>query len=64
MRANLPVHKTTLSSRQNPPAPVTTVAERFQMVWDLTREAWELMGKPLDESRLPRHVVRVERGRR
>lgn len=41
-----------------------TPGERLAMMWQLTLDSWAFMGKPLDESRLPRHVVRVlRRGR-
>lgn len=33
----------------------------LNMMWQLTRDAWAMMGEPLDESRLLRHVVRVVR---
>ena len=39
----------------------TTPAERLQMVWQLTLDAWAFKGEPLAELRLPRHVVRVLR---
>jgi hypothetical protein len=41
-----------------------TPAERLEMVWPLTVEAWLFMGKPVDESEFQRHVVRVVRGGR
>lgn len=41
-----------------------TPGERLAMMWQLTLHSWAFMGKPLDESRLPRHIVRVlRRGR-
>jgi hypothetical protein len=39
----------------------TTPAERLQMMWQLTLDAWTFKGEPLAELRLPRHVVRVLR---
>jgi len=42
----------------------TTPEERFDMMWPLVVDTWAFMGKPLDESRLQRHVVRVVRGKR
>ena len=42
----------------------TSVAERVAMVWPLTLDAWTFAGEPVVEPRLPRHVVRLERGRR
>lgn len=41
-----------------------SVEERLAMMWPLALEAWEFMGDPVREPRLPRHVVRVVRGRR
>ncbi len=38
-----------------------TRGERMAMVWEITKDAWAFMGKPVDESRLQRHVVRVYR---
>ncbi len=42
----------------------TTPAERIGMMWQLALDAWAFMGGADAESRLPRHVVRVIRGRR
>jgi hypothetical protein len=42
----------------------TTMAERIQMMWQLTVDAWAFKEGFAVESRLPRHVVRVERRRR
>lgn len=42
----------------------TTAAERIAMMWQLTLDAWAFTGTADAESRLPRHVVRVIRGRR
>lgn len=42
----------------------TTAEERVAMMWPLVIDAWAFMGKPVDESRLQRHVVRVVRGGR
>ena len=41
----------------------TTPAERIGMVWPLTLEAWAFRGMMDAESRLPRHLVRVHRGK-
>jgi hypothetical protein len=41
----------------------TTPAERIGMMWQLALDAWEMMGEPVVEPRLPRHVVRVIRGK-
>ena len=39
----------------------TTMAERLQMMWQLAADAWAFKEGCVVESRLPRHVVRVER---
>jgi hypothetical protein len=39
----------------------TTPAERVQMMWQLTLDAWTFKGEPVAELRLPRHIVRVLR---
>lgn len=39
----------------------TTMAERIQMMWQLTVDAWAFKEGFAVESRLPRHVVRIER---
>jgi hypothetical protein len=42
----------------------TTPAQRLEMMWQLALDAWAMMGEPVVEPRLPRHVVRlVRRGR-
>jgi hypothetical protein len=41
----------------------TTAEERLNMMWQLAIDAWAMKGEKV-ESRLPRHVVRVIRGRR
>ena len=41
-----------------------TPAERLAMVWPLTLQAWIFTGKPLAQSRLPRHTVRILRRKR
>jgi hypothetical protein len=38
--------------------------DRLRMMWQLTLDAWAFKGDDSAQSRLPRHVVRVERGRR
>ncbi len=42
----------------------TTPDERVGMMWQLALDAWAMMGDRDAESRLPRHVVRIVRGRR
>jgi len=39
----------------------TTEAERVSMVWEITKDVWVFLGERNAESRLPRHVVTVER---
>jgi len=39
----------------------TTPAQRIEMMWQLTLDAWAFKGEPLAELRLPRHIVRVLR---
>ena len=39
----------------------TTPAERLQMMWQLTVDAWAFKGEQVAELRLPRHIVRVLR---
>ena len=36
-------------------------AERMDMMWQLTIDAWAFTGSRAAESRLPRHVVRIHR---
>jgi hypothetical protein len=40
-----------------------TAAERLEMMWPLTVDAWTFLGE-LIEPRLQRHTVRIVRGRR
>ena len=39
----------------------TTAAERLQMMWQLTLDAWAFKGEPVNDQKLPRHVVKVRR---
>lgn len=39
----------------------TSPAERLEMMWQLTLDAWAFKGEPVAELRLPRHIVRVLR---
>ena len=42
-----------------------TAAERVELVWQLSKESWQLAQQDdEDESRLPRSVARVVRGER
>ncbi len=38
-----------------------TMAERIEMVWPLTVTAWAFKGEAVGESRLPRHIVHIQR---
>jgi len=38
-----------------------TPAQRLEMMWQLTMDAWAFKGEPIAELRLPRHIVRVLR---
>ena len=42
----------------------TTAAERLEMVWPLTLQAWAFKDDTVAEQRFQRHVVSVRRGRR
>ena len=42
----------------------TTAGERLEMMWPLALDAWAMKGEPVDELRLPRHVVHIQRYRR
>ena len=62
IRDDTPVRVTTLSSQgTETDLAGTTVADRVNMMWQLALDAWTFKGEPVVESRLPRHVVRVER---
>lgn len=59
------VRKTRLNEQgEDEELDAATPAERLAMMWPLTVDAWAFMGEPIDESRLPRNVVRVVRGGR
>ena len=64
-RANYPVRKTTLAEQDlDPELENTTVEERLGMMWPLALDAWSFMGKPVDPSSPPRHMLRVRKYRR
>ena len=42
----------------------STPEERWEMMWELAKDAWAFKGEPVDESRLQRHIVRVLRRER
>jgi hypothetical protein len=39
----------------------TTPAERLQMMWQLTLDAWAFKGEPVIDERLPRNIIRIVR---
>ena len=52
--------RTPLSEESTPPT-AATPAERLMMVWLLTIEGSAMPGVDIAQSRLPRHVVHIER---
>jgi hypothetical protein len=54
------IERKSLSDDSSPPTGATA-ADRLMMVWPLTIEAWAMQGVDIAQSRLPRHVVHVER---
>ena len=54
------IERKPLKSDSSPPS-AATPAERLLMVWPLTIEAWAMQGEDIAQSRLPRHVVHLER---
>lgn len=40
----------------------TTPSERIGMMWQVTLDAWAFKGESIAESRLPRHIVSIQRG--
>lgn len=54
------IERKSLNDDSSPPT-APTPAERLMMVWPLTIEAWAMQGVDIAQSRLPRHVVHVER---
>ena len=41
----------------------TTISQRFEMMWQLAKDAWAMRGEPIDESPFSRHPGRfVRRG--
>lgn len=65
-RINYRVRKTTLAGkRSTDDVSSLTPAERLAMVWEITKDTWAFMGKPVDDTPMQRHVVRIfRRGRR
>ena len=57
-RSSYSVRKTTLTEQDlDPELDDTTAAERLGMMWQLALDAWAFMGKPVAQSRLPRHSL-------
>jgi hypothetical protein len=42
---------------------VTTVEERFAMMWQLAQDAWAFRGEPIDESPFLGPAIRIDRRR-
>lgn len=61
-RINYRVKKTTLADHSSS-ADVASLTphERLAMVWEITKDTWAFMGKPVDESPMEKHIVRVFR---
>lgn len=57
------IERKSLKADSTPPI-AATPAGRLLMVWPLTIEAWAMQGEDIAQSRLPRHVVHLERRRR
>ena len=58
------VRKSTLAEQgQEPDLINTTAEERIGMMWQLALDAWAMKGEPVVYERLPRHIVRVIRGK-
>ena len=61
-RRDYRVKKTTLADHSSTDDVASlTPAERLAMVWEITKDTWAFMGKPVDESPMQRHIVRVLR---
>lgn len=41
----------------------TTPSERIGMMWQVALDAWAFKGESIAESRLPRHIVSIQRGK-
>ncbi len=69
-RSHYPVRKTTLAEQDlDLELDDTTMEERLGMMWQLALDAWAWGrgprgGKPVAQSRLPRHTLRVRKYRR
>ena len=63
IRRDVPVRVTRLKDQgEENDLEGTSVEERIGMMWQLAIDAWAFKGEPI-EPRLPRHVVRIYRGR-
>ena len=60
LERNIQVRKTSLKEESDD-LKNTTSAERLEMMWQLTLDAWAFKGEPVAEPRLQRHIVRVFR---
>ena len=62
---NITVRKSSLSQEgRDDDLRGTTSEERILMMWQLTKDAWAFMGKPMGEFRIRRDIVCVIRGKR
>jgi hypothetical protein len=62
-REHWPVRKLRLQDEgASEERPQFTPEENWDMMWQLALDAWALRGETV-EPRLPRHVVRIKRGR-
>jgi len=64
-RSDWPVRKYKLGEEPmiDPYLKTLTPEQRLKMVWTLTQSAWAMTGKPISESRLPRHAWPVRKFR-
>ena len=55
----VPLHEAV--SRDDHVETATSAADGLNMMWPLTLDAWALMGEPVVDQRVPRHIVRIFR---
>ncbi|MEX2216852.1 MAG: hypothetical protein WD768_22255 [Phycisphaeraceae bacterium] len=55
------IKKVTREEDAPPDVSHLTPGERMELAWSLTVTAWAFMGEDVNERRLPRHVVRIQR---
>ena len=63
-RSQWPVSKGSLSEMEADEldlSAVTTVEQRFAMMWQLAQDAWAFRGEPIDESPFSGPAVRIDR---